>query len=278
MNSYVSYMGGKASSNDTLVGSMPPEAKITYMEPCCGGANTFFAKDKAHVNVLNDADEDIVVMHQTVSVESDRVTEELQRLPVSRLIYEEIRATRETAQWHDLTPVQRAARMIYLLSIAFNANPRAPFPASPVTPLRFRPDKDLRPFAEKLSGVTFECLDWSIFLDRYVMNQKKLRCLLNLDPPYVVTATAAHYRHRFSQLDHVQLAHKLALVNEGNGGDRSVKVMLTYDDDPDGLIRALYRKDFGWNIRTFPVRYSSGRHATATDELLITNYVIGGES
>ena len=44
MNSYVSFMGGKASSNDTLVSCMPSEAKITYMEPCCGGANTFFAK------------------------------------------------------------------------------------------------------------------------------------------------------------------------------------------------------------------------------------------
>ena len=44
MNSYVSYMGSKASSNDTLVGSMPSEAEATYMEPFCGGANTFFAK------------------------------------------------------------------------------------------------------------------------------------------------------------------------------------------------------------------------------------------
>lgn len=278
MNSYVSYMGGKASSNDTLVGSMPPEAEITYMEPFCGAANTFFAKEQARVNVLNDADEDIVVMHQTVSVDPDAVTEELHRLPISRLTYEEIRATRETAQWHELTLVRRAARMIYLLSIAFNANPRAPFPASPVTPLRFRPDKDLSPFAEKLSGVTFECLDWSEFLDRYVLQQKKLRCLLNLDPPYVITAKAAHYRHRFSELDHVQLAHKLALVNEQNGGDRSVKIMLTYDDDADGLIRALYRKEFGWHMQSLPVRYASGHHADTTDELLITNYVIGAAS
>jgi len=64
MNSYVSFMGGKGSSNDTLVSIMPPEAEITYMEPFAGSANTFFAKDKARVNILNDADEDIVVMHQ----------------------------------------------------------------------------------------------------------------------------------------------------------------------------------------------------------------------
>ena len=84
--------------------------------------------------------------------------------------------------------------------------------------------------------------------------------------------------HRFSELDHVQLAHKLALVNERNDKERSVKVMLTYDDDPNGLIRALYRPEFGWHMQPLPVRYASGHHADTTDELLITNYVIGGAS
>ena len=127
-----------------------------------------------------------------------------------------------------------------------------------------------------LRAATLECLDWQEFLHRYVVKPKRLKCLLFADPPYVVTARAAHYRHRFDHLDHILLARKLAHINTLNGSQRSVKIMLTYDDDPDDLIRTLYREKFGWHLSPLSIRYAAGRHTSKTNELLITNYPIEG--
>lgn len=276
MKSYVAFMGSKAPVAQALASFMPTEAFVSYMEVFCGAANPFFGKEPARVNILNDIDPDVCHMHEAVLEDPEAVMVETHRLPVSRLFYEDTRRLRDTSDWWQLSKDQRAARTIYLFGCAYNANPRSPFVASPMTPFRFRPAKDLRPYSEMLRRATLECLDWSVFIDRYIMTQKKLRCLLLADPPYVLTASAAHYRHRFGYLDHILLAHKLARVNELNGGERSVKIMVTYDDDPAGLIRSLYREEHGWHLAPLPIRYAAGRHTEKTEELLITNYQIGG--
>jgi len=272
MNSYIPYMGGKGCVCDSLVEAMPPEAQVSYIEVFLGGASVFISKPAARVNVLNDIDADIILTHQTVASDAEAVMAELARLPTSRLLYEETRTLRDSVAWFDLTPVQRSARIIYLHDCAFNGNPRSPFSASAMTPLRVKPGIDLRPFAEKLRHATFECLDWSELLDRYVLQPRKIRCLVFADPPYVAAIKSAHYRHRFDHLDHVMLARKLALINEKNGGDRSVKIMVTLDDDEAGFIRSLYRAEFGWYVRPLSIRYAAGHHSHETQELLLTNY------
>jgi len=95
--------------------------------------------------------------------------------------------------------------------------------------------------------------------------------MLYCDPPYVVT-TGRHYRYNFDGVDHLLLARKLALVNQRNRGDRRVRVVISYDDDPAGYIRSLYRREFGWHIDELPIQYRGGHHASATPELLITNF------
>ncbi|MCH7780335.1 MAG: S8 family serine peptidase, partial [Acidobacteria bacterium] len=206
----------------------------------------FFGQGRPYI--VNDLDRDVMKMHEAVLIDPEAVMAEMHRLPVSRSVYEHIRVVRETPGWQDFSLAERAARMIYLFGCAFNANPRSSFVASSMTPLTFGRERDLRPHAQKLRTATLESLDWSRFLDRYIMEQKKLRCLLFADPPYVVTARADHYRHRFGYLDHILLAHKLTRINGLNGGDRSVKIMVTYDDDKAGLIRALYREEYGWHL------------------------------
>ena len=164
---------------------------------------------------------------------------------------------------------------MYVYSCAVNAKQDSPFPASATRPINYHPDKDLQPYADKLRGVTFECLDWSELLDRYVLQPQSISCMLYADPPYVVTQSGKHYGHNFAAIDHVMLARKLALVNERNSTERSVDIVLTYDDDEGGLVRALYRPEFGWHVRPLPVKYRSGRHAHETNELLITNFSLG---
>ena len=164
MKSYIAYMGSKASVAETLASMMAPEAGVSFMELFCGAANPFFGKTPARVNILNDIDQDIIQTHEAVLEDPEAVTAETQRLPVSRLFYEDVRRLRDTAEWWQLSKLQRAARTIYLFGCAFNANPRSPFVASPMTPFRFRPAKDLRPYRFKaaetatlINSLTLSC-------------------------------------------------------------------------------------------------------------------------
>lgn len=278
MKPYSPFMGGKGQVAEYLVEKMPTEVSQCLIDVFVGGGSFPLAAPKGRVRILNDIDGDIIDMHATVTGDPEAVMCEMRRLQVSRRLYDRLRQMRGTADWFALSDAARAARMIYLLRCAFNANLRSPFSASSSVPINFDPEMDLRPFAEHLRGCTFENLDWSILIDRYVLQQKNLSCVVFADPPYIVASKVAHYGHRFDMVDHLLLARKMTCINERNGGGRNVKVMLTYDDDPDGYVRSLYRKEFGWHLQPLPIRYNAGHHSEETSELLITNYDTGGIS
>jgi site-specific DNA-adenine methylase len=244
----------------------------TYIEPMVGGGSVLFGKEPAQLTIANDFDADIIGMHQTVAAAPDEVRAEAKRLPLSRLTHREIQRERFSVSWFSLTAAQRAARMIFLLGTTVNGKLHSPMPASPMTRLKFKADRDLRPWADALKGVVFEHLHYSELLDRYVCDQKKLRCLIYLDPPYVLAEVGRYYRYTFTVVDHILLAHKLTQIICRNGGERQVRVVISYDDDPGGLIRSLYRSEFGWRVGTLAVPYAAGNRATTADELLITNF------
>jgi site-specific DNA-adenine methylase len=120
-----------------------------------------------------------------------------------------------------------------------------------------------------------EHLDILDLLERYVLRPNKVRALLYLDPPYVVAKKFNLYAKNFDAVDHLLLADQLRLINQRNGGQRNVRIVLTYDDDP--LIRAFYRPEFGWHVGRLALRYGGKHAADPTDEILITNFAPGGE-
>ena len=58
INSPFRYPGGKYYARKLIMEHIPPHS--TYIEPFCGGGSIFFAKPKAHMNILNDKDEELV--------------------------------------------------------------------------------------------------------------------------------------------------------------------------------------------------------------------------
>ena len=269
------YMGGKAPVREALTQIMMSRPHQTYIEAFLGSGAVFYATPKAKISVLNDDDPDVLGIHTAIASDYQAVMTERQRLVVGRPTYRQIQTERRSPNWCDLPDAQRAARMMYIFSCAVNAKQDSPFPASATRPINYDPDKDLQPYADKLKGITFECLDWSELLDRYVLQPTSISCMLYADPPYVVSQKGKHYGRNFTVIDHVMLARKLALINKRNGAARSVGTVVTYDDDESGLIRSLYRPEFGWHIRPLSVKYKSGHHAHATNELLITNFETG---
>lgn len=271
MRPFIPYMGAKSSVSERLAQVCSSVHHATYIEMFVGSGSVFFAKEKSKINILNDCDQDVINVYQAVAADPKSVMAERQRLPVSRLLYDQIQAQMYSHRWYELSEAQRAARMSYVLSCAINAKPDSPFPASSTRPINYDADRDFRLYTEKLRGVTFECLHWPELLDRYVLQPNIISCLLYCDPPYV-GAAGRHYRYNFDGVDHLLLAHKLALVDQSNSSGRRVRIMISYDDDQAGYVRSLYRREFGWHIAELPIQYRGGHHASATPELLITNF------
>lgn len=136
----------------------------------------------------------------------------------------------------------------------------------------FKPDLDLLPYAKRYEGVVFTNFDWKELLHRLVFKPPVVSLFVLADPPFVVSDRRRHYRHNFDSVDHLVLARTLARANELNRGvRRDVKIMVSYDDDPAGYIRSLYRPEFGWYVEDIEVSYNAGNHAKRR-ELIITNY------
>ena len=123
---------------------------------------------------------------------------------------------------------------------------------------------DLWRAAEALQGVRLTCGDY-----RVLLNEPGDDVWIYLDAPYVVnsylTPTAQLYQHNFTIDDHRQFAATVRNCKHN--------VLISYDDDGDGLVRELFpRSDYwieelGWMYAgTTEKKKRRGR------ELLIANY------
>ena len=270
---YYGYLGSKTGMMPELNSRMPPEAYLSYCEPFVGGAGVFLGKHKARFNILNDIDSDVLEGHETVAAKPRAVMRELKKLRPSRRTFNRLRDLRDTAAWHGVSAAERAANFIYIVKCSVNANMRS-FSNSTKSRSTFNPHYNLIPYSAKFGRVTFEHLHWMELLKRFVLKPNEVTMFLYCDPPYVTSDVEKHYRYNFDGVEHLLLARTLAKIHERNDAEkRNVKIMVSYDDDPEGFIRSLYRPEFGWLIDTIEARYESEHRANrCRDELVITNY------
>ena len=272
---YFGYLGSKRTMVEgVLKPRLHPLAFRSRVEVFAGGLSLELALPPAKVQaIVNDLDGDIVGTHEAVATIPNEVMRELSRFQTSRRMFNRMRDLRDNAAWHELTDAKRAAAIIYLSQCSVNSNMRA-FSVSSTRRSGFNPQLDLSPYSKRLRGITFEDVHYEDLLNRLVFKPREVHLFGFLDPPYVIADSRKHYRLNFDRVEHLRLARLLARVNELNDGEaRDVKLMLTYDDDPDGFIRSLYRPEFGWRIDAVPVAYEAeNRAGRSRTELVIMNY------
>lgn len=272
MKPLLNYLGSKAGIAPELIRRLPREAVESRVEVFAGAHALELALPRAkHQAILNDLDADVIGAAEAVAGDAEGVMSHLRPLRSSQATFNRIRNLRDQAAWHELLPVQRAAYMIYLSRESVNANMRS-FSLSAKRRSSFHADWDLKPYAQRYEGVTFTSFDWKELLERLVFKPKAVDIFLFVDPPFVISDGRKHYRFNFDGVDHVLLARKLTRINELNDGQqRNAKIMISYDDDPGGFIRMLYRPEFGWHIDEIDVSYDAGNHSKCS-ELIIMNY------
>lgn len=178
--------GGKRWLVDQLV-PLLPTALGRYHEPFFGGGALFFALRPETASIA-DRNAELMDCYRAIRDTPADVARHLTALPQDADSYYRIRA--DTPRH----PAQRAARLIYLTTLAFNGihrvNKRGEFnvPYSGRTSALLTDPRTLEPYAAALAGVRIDAYDFEQALD-----SAKPGDTVYLDPPY----TVAHSNNGF---------------------------------------------------------------------------------
>jgi len=248
------WIGGKARLAKRICAVIAATPHVAYVEPFIGMGGVFLRRAvRPKVEVINDAAGDVVNFYRVMRRHPDALLAELRWRPAMRVEFDRLAGTRP----QDLTDIERAARFLYLQTLAFggkvagrsfgvDTSQAHVFSISRLAPR-------LMALHGRLEGVVIEHLDWSDLLPRY----DRSGTLFYLDPPYW-GSEGDYGPGLFAPADFERLAEALAGL-EG-------KFVLSINDAPE--IRAL----FAWaDIEPIETRYTiaGGDAGMVAKELLI---------
>ena len=257
MNSPFPWPGGKRALQKTLL-ALIPKHKI-YAEVFAGSAKLLFAKDAAHLEVMNDLNGDVTNFFR---VAKHRPAELAERFELECIHAERFRNLRAKPELED--EIDRALRFAYLVWYSFGAKGQHFASSSGRCPKAKRPLDRVRALlqmtAQRLSAVLIEQKDFAEILPRYDSTET----FFYLDPPYVTFQ--ANGRYQPLTKDHrIKL---FALLANLKG-----KFLMSFDDCAE--IRALSR-NHKFKMRNVGVVYTIGGagERKASPELLISNFAL----
>ena len=248
----VAYMGGKRNLAKRLVPMIDSINARIYAEPFVGMGGVFLRrKIQASVEVINDVSRDVATFFRILQRHYPQFIETLKFQISTRTEFERLSKTDPDT----LTDLERAARFLYLQSLAFagkaagrsfglDLHQGGAFNLLTIVPR-------LEAIHARLAGVIIECLDYGDFIDRV----DKPDTLFYLDPPYWGGETD-YGKDVFSRDDFAAIAKRLRSI-EG-------RFILSINDVPE--IREL----FSWaKIDAVEVTYSVGPNGQSVTELII---------
>lgn len=174
----VPWLGGKRRLAERLLALFPPHE--CYVEAFAGGAALFFLRPQpAKVEILNDANGELVNLYRVVQHHLEEFVRQFKWALSSRQVFDWLQQTAPAT----LTDIQRAARLYYLQHLAFGAKVSGQsFGTATTAPTvnLLRIEESLSAAHLRLAGVTIEHLHWRDCVDRY----DRPHTLHYLDPPY----------------------------------------------------------------------------------------------
>jgi len=233
---FVKWPGGKSRLVPEIRKHIPGCFNV-YHEPFAGGAAVFFSLRPKRA-VLNDKSPELMNAYRVIQSDVDALIAELSsgQYRNEKSCYLKIRSQDPDK----LTPVQRAARFIYLNHRGFNdlwrVNRRGQFnvPFGDNPRARICDAENLRAVSEALKNVTLLNHDFS-----YVYALAGPGDVVYMDPPYHPASPTASFteytEHAFSEEDQWRVAQVAATLAR-----RGVKVIVSNSDTP--FIRELYGK------------------------------------
>lgn len=245
------WMGGKSRLAKHILPLFPEHR--CYVEAFAGGAALFFKKEPSKVEVLNDANGELVNLYRVVKHHLEELVHQFQWALASRQMF----AWARTSHPDTLTDIQRAARFLYLQRLAFGGKLPPTFGSSTTAPPKLRlPDlaAELSQAWERLANATIEHLDWAECATRY----DRPHTLIYMDPPYWDTAG---YQRDFGLEQYERMAGMMAQLKG--------KAIVSINDHPD--MKRVFK---GFSKKMVEVGYTVGgaKNRATRKELIITSW------
>jgi DNA adenine methylase len=211
----IPWLGGKRRLADKLIPLFP--AHECYVEVFCGGAELYFLRPPAPVEVLNDINGDLVNLYRVVQHHLEEFVRQFKWAISSRQVFEWQQDTKPAT----LTDIQRAARFYYLQHHAFGGRVSGQtFGTATTAPTinLCRIEESLSAAHLRLAGTTVENLPWQEVLRRY----DRPHTFFYLDPPYW-----PDIRQAFDGLTMRDLGIKYSVANNHGQPTESRELVIT---------------------------------------------------
>lgn len=227
------WAGGKTQ----LLGSLLPKIPSSYnhyIEPFLGGGAMFFAVQPRSA-IIADSNPELINMYRQVADKVEDVIHLLQNYVNTEAFFYEIRGL----SWNDISPVEAAARTIYLNHTCYNGlyrvNKHGQFnvPFGKYKNPKICDADGLRTASAALKKAEILCGDFMLVLEHYAQPND----FVFLDPPYLPVSEYADFKRytkeQFYEEDHIELAKMVMTLHE-----RGCNIVLTNSNHP--LVHELY--------------------------------------
>jgi len=261
---FLKWAGGKSRLAPEIRNLVPTTFR-RYIEPFLGGGAIFFKIQPASA-LLSDSNYELINCYEVVREHPEELLRMLETLPISKRRFCAIRKM-DPAK---LTPIERAARLIYLNKICYNGLYRVNKKGEFNTPYGHYhnvklADKDrILAASEALRGVELVSADF----EEVLLKSAQPEDFLYLDPPYPPVSRYSDFKRYtkefFNREDHIRLARVVHELDR-----RGCNFVLSNAKHP--LIAKLYSK---FKIRKVEApRYVNcrGDKRGHVPELLVTN-------
>lgn len=270
----VKWAGGKRQLLPSIRPLLPPAdwTRASYFEPFIGGAALLLALTPDN-GAINDVNQELINVYQMIKQQPDRLIEELRKHRNDEDYYYEIRAwDRNPEAYASMSPIKRAARLIYLNRTCYNglyrvnAGGQFNVPFGKYKRPNIVREAAIRNMSSYLNHANIRMMDGD-FAD--AVQEARAGDFVYFDPPYdTLTPTAAftsYAKGGFGRPEQQRLANVFKELS-----DRGVYVMLS--NHATDYIQELYK---GYRIQTVKARRSinsKGDGRGVINEVIIMNY------
>lgn len=266
------WVGGKRQLLPELQ-SLLPTSYNNYFEPFVGGGALLFslAPKKA---VINDLNSDLINLYITVREEPKKLLEllELHQVNNSKEYYLKIRALDRSEDFNNLTKVEKAARLLYMLKVDFNGMYRVNSKGQFNVPYgKYKNPQIANTENIEIVSEYFNKHEIIILNDDFsrAVEGAKIGDLVYFDPPYIPVSETSNFTSYtsagFGSNEQKRLRDLFFELS-----DAGVYVMLSNSDTK--LTRELYGQANIHEVQAMRVINSNAKRRGKIGELIITNY------
>lgn len=269
---FLKWVGGKRQLMPTIVDILPKNIKdLNYVEPFIGGGAVLFHLQSKNATI-NDFNDELINVYNVIKDNLTELIADLKKHENNADYFYKIRGLDRIEDFKDLSPVQRASRIIYLNKTCFNGLYRVNNAGEFNAPFgRYTNPKIVNEPTLKAVSKYLNSNNISIRSGDYasVLEETSERSFVYLDPPYhpisVNSNFTGYIQGGWDIFDQARLRDACNKLNE-----KGVKFLLSNSSSPQ--IKDLYENYEIITVKANRAINSNGADRGEIDEVLIRNY------